>query len=513
MDALKEIPLNAVTPSVHNPRRIAKGDPAIAELAASIKANGLLQPVVCRKQADGYELLAGRRRYEACLLNGAETILAIVRDLDDQAAIQVTVLENLQREDLTPMEEARGVKSLLDAGADAKTVADEIGRSVQWVARRRALCKLSPKWMKLLEEGKTSIGHAELAAGFPAAVQDSLLNPAWQIDPDRLDAFRTRIAQDAQKLSAAPWDMADTTLGAPGKPHSCACVKCQRRASVQPELWAEDSCDAKHDRCLDAACWAAKLAEWTGRAEAAAREKHPNLILVQTAYNPNGNGEERGILREYQFERAKKPGPGVFPALVTYGPSFGKVILAKPVNDARKLAARSARGVDGKVPLKERQEQLANRRGKWVIEQVAEALQRSTLDRDDTVCPVDGKPELVIALAAAFGTDERNDSANPKTWTNAGNFHKARPDAIRHLWRMVAGVLQNRLRLWGGDCARQYADAMEIRALLAMPSESELMAEAVKALPEPRAWAAEIAAAQASKAKKTKRGKKNPVAK
>lgn len=492
MSDLRDIPLNAIALSPHNPRRINRDDPAIAELAQSIEGCGLLQPVVCRPRPGGeFELLAGARRFHAHMHLGRESILAIVRDLDDRQAIEVTVLENLQRQNLTPMEEARGVKELLDAGADMKRVADEIGRSLQWVARRKALCGLSPKWVALLEDGKTSIGHAELAAGYPTDFQERMQDEfRWMMAPNQLREFRAQLAMKSMKLSSAPWDLDDMTLCTRG-PFKGACSACTARSGKQPELWAENGVlPEKNDRCLNPACWREKAAAWEQRAEAEARAKYPDLIRVQTEYNEAGNDEK--ALREYQFDKVAKPGKGVVHALVTYGPGLGKVILVKPKNVSDRAVSKQQNG--GKVPLKERQEQLANRRRAWVIKHVAEALTHSTLDRADVVSPVAGKPSLLLALAATFGTDERVPHPGVKLWEAAENAHKDEAGTIKKLWAMVAGVLQDRMRLWGGDCTRQYEEALEIAELLDMPGKAKLDEIAAKALPEPKAWAAEIAA-------------------
>lgn len=502
---MREIGLKDVVQSKHNPRVIAKGDRAIEELAASIEASGLLQPVVCRPMGEKFELLAGARRYAAHEKLGRKTILAIVRDLDDVAAIRVTVLENLQRANLTPMEEARGVKELLDAGADMTSVAADIGRSVQWVARRRALSGMAPAWVKLLEAGKTSVGHAELACAYPAEVQEELAKePDWMLEPGRLGEFRRRLNERSRKLAGAPWGLDDATLDA------IACSACQRRSGAQPELWAENGAVADaQSRCLDGKCWAKKQAEWVVRAEEEARKEHPKLVKVRTADDPGlVRGDEKdGVLDHYAFAVVKKAGPGVLPALVVHGPGAGKVVLVKPHSWAMNKADQTARKPGEKAPLAVRKKQLEMRRKGWVIGHVAEALTKSTLDRDDSVCPVN-QVEL-LGMAAAFGTDESERTGSDREWKAAKAFWKVTAPAQRKLWAMVAGVLQERMKYWQVQaCETQYEEALRIAELLKMPKEKALMDLAAKELREPAVWALEEA--QGKKKEPKGKAKKAP---
>jgi ParB family chromosome partitioning protein len=111
--ALREVPVTAIRPNPFQPRR--DFDPAaLAELAASIEASGLLQPVIVRTSGAGYELVAGERRWRAVQQLGWARVPAVVRDVDDRALLTLALIENLQREDLNPIEEARAYQRLAD---------------------------------------------------------------------------------------------------------------------------------------------------------------------------------------------------------------------------------------------------------------------------------------------------------------------------------------------------------------------------------------------------------------
>ena len=128
------IPLSAIAPSPRNPRHRADG---IDELADSLRAHGLLQPVVVRRRGDGYELIAGHRRLEAAKQLGWTSIAAVVRDETDDQAYILTLVENLQREDLTPKEEAAALEVMVrERGWSTRQVGEAVKRSAMYVSRR-----------------------------------------------------------------------------------------------------------------------------------------------------------------------------------------------------------------------------------------------------------------------------------------------------------------------------------------------------------------------------------------
>jgi ParB family chromosome partitioning protein len=127
---LQELPLGDIEPSPFQTRRFTDAARDLQELAESIRQVGVLEPVLARPGANGkpYQLLAGERRLRACKIAGLETIPAIVRDLDDDAALEVTVTENLHREDLHPLDEAAAIELMMARYGDVDEVAARIGR-------------------------------------------------------------------------------------------------------------------------------------------------------------------------------------------------------------------------------------------------------------------------------------------------------------------------------------------------------------------------------------------------
>ncbi|MBO7666758.1 MAG: ParB/RepB/Spo0J family partition protein [Clostridia bacterium] len=135
---------------------------SIAELAASIKEHGLIQPIVVRRKQNGfYEIIAGERRWRACKAAGLSEVPVIVKDLDDRSASLVALVENLQREDLDPVEEARGYESLINEyGMNQENVAFSVGKSRPSVANKLRILALPEKLLDDLRAGKLSFGHA-----------------------------------------------------------------------------------------------------------------------------------------------------------------------------------------------------------------------------------------------------------------------------------------------------------------------------------------------------------------
>lgn len=142
---------------------------AIAELAASIAEKGVLQPLLVRPVADGYEIVAGERRFRAAQRAGLSSVPVVVREFDDRETLEVAIVENLQREDLTPVEEARAFKQLLDFGLTQEGVADAVGKSRSAVANTLRLLQLPEKALEALDEGVITAGHARAVLSQPEA--------------------------------------------------------------------------------------------------------------------------------------------------------------------------------------------------------------------------------------------------------------------------------------------------------------------------------------------------------
>ncbi|MFO1320884.1 MAG: ParB/RepB/Spo0J family partition protein [Burkholderiales bacterium] len=198
-DQLRELPPSALQPGRYQPRTHMEPG-AIEELAASIKAQGMIQPIVARPIGpDRYEIIAGERRWRASQIAQLERIPVLVRDVKDDAALAMALIENLQREDLNALEEAQGIQRLItEFGMTHQSAADALGRSRSAVSNLLRLLQLPHGVQTLLAEGRLEMGHVR-----------SLL----ALDPSRQLEFAHKIA--AAGLSVRETERAVTQALAP----------------------------------------------------------------------------------------------------------------------------------------------------------------------------------------------------------------------------------------------------------------------------------------------------------
>ena len=207
-DAVRMLPIRLIDPNRDQPRR-SFDEAALEELAASIRAVGVIQPVIVQQAGERYTIIAGERRYRASRLAGLEEIPAIVRDWDAQRRLEAALIENLQRDDLNPVEEAMGVRRLMDeAGLTQELVAQRLGKSRPAVANLLRLLTLPESVLALLKAGKLSAGHARALVTVDPARQVQLANltvqQGWSVRQlERICAQpvkppRPRVVRDAQ---------------------------------------------------------------------------------------------------------------------------------------------------------------------------------------------------------------------------------------------------------------------------------------------------------------------------
>jgi len=170
-----EIPIGRVSPNPRQPRqRIDEAE--LEALAASIREHGVLQPILVTETLDGYQLVAGERRFQASRLAGLERIPAIVRQLADREQLEVALVENLQRQDLGPMEEAHAFRALIEEfGMSQEDVAVRVGRARSTIANTLRLLDLDPRLQAAVADGSVSEGHARALGGLATDQQGRVL--------------------------------------------------------------------------------------------------------------------------------------------------------------------------------------------------------------------------------------------------------------------------------------------------------------------------------------------------
>ncbi|HSZ59230.1 MAG TPA: ParB/RepB/Spo0J family partition protein [Tepidisphaeraceae bacterium] len=170
-----EIPIDAVIPNPHQPRR-QMNETSIAELAASLKSTGLIQPIIVRRSGDRYELIAGERRWRAAKVANLTTLPAIIRDVDGFTQAQMALVENIQRENLNPIDRAQAYRALMSQlGLTQAELASRLGEDRSSVANHLRLLDLAEPVQKLVMEGRLSLGHAKVLAGVPDILEQGRL--------------------------------------------------------------------------------------------------------------------------------------------------------------------------------------------------------------------------------------------------------------------------------------------------------------------------------------------------
>jgi ParB family chromosome partitioning protein len=159
------VAIHLIRPNPHQPRKTIK-ESAIAELAASVKSSGIIQPVIVRRVDGAFELIAGERRWQAAKLAGLSEIPAIVRDVDSFTQAQMALVENIQREDLNPIDRAQGYRALIDQlGLTQAELASRMGEDRSSIANYLRLLDLCEPVRNAVRDGQLSLGHAKLLAG------------------------------------------------------------------------------------------------------------------------------------------------------------------------------------------------------------------------------------------------------------------------------------------------------------------------------------------------------------
>ena len=209
-DEVRMLPVRLIDPNREQPRR-SFDEQALADLAQSIRAVGVLQPIIVAPNGDRFTIIAGERRYRASRLAELEEIPAIVRDWDEQTRLEAALIENLQRDDLNPIEEAMGVRRLMDeAGLTQEKVAERLGKSRPAVANLLRLLTLPDMVRQMLVDGKLSAGHARALVTVDRKRQIQLANltvqQGWSVrqlericaQPVKEEARKPKPARDAQ---------------------------------------------------------------------------------------------------------------------------------------------------------------------------------------------------------------------------------------------------------------------------------------------------------------------------
>ncbi|MGS0745627.1 ParB/RepB/Spo0J family partition protein [Syntrophomonas erecta subsp. sporosyntropha] len=195
-DKISQLEIELITPRPEQPR-ITFNQESLEELAQSLREHGMLQPVLVRTTEDGYELIAGERRWRAAQMAGMESIPAVIRDIDDREAAEIALIENLQRDDLNAIEEARAYRTIMDNYSyTQETLGVRVGKSRSHIANTLRILNLPDEIITMIEGGEIAAGHARPLL--------AIKNKQAQIEA-------------AQKIAAGKWSVRQVEASLSGK--------------------------------------------------------------------------------------------------------------------------------------------------------------------------------------------------------------------------------------------------------------------------------------------------------
>ncbi|PTA67532.1 ParB/RepB/Spo0J family partition protein [Deinococcus arcticus] len=193
---VQTLALDRIVQAAYQPRQVFAAE-GLAELAQSIRDKGVLQPLLVRPRAEHFEIVAGERRWRASQLAGLSEVPVIIRDLGDREALEIAIVENLQREDLGPLEEARAYQALQEQGLNQEGVAQAVGKSRSAVANALRLLTLPEAALRALDAGQISAGHARAILAQPEG------DRAWALDQITARSLSVREAEALKREKRA----------------------------------------------------------------------------------------------------------------------------------------------------------------------------------------------------------------------------------------------------------------------------------------------------------------------
>lgn len=308
----RNVSIEQLEESPTNPRK-RFNELALKELAESFKSQGILQPLVVRTKngdANKYEVVAGARRLRAAQLAELKTLPVRVVELSDSDAVLAQVTENLQREDIHPLEEAFGFRSLLDLkdpNYTIPTLAAKAGKSEAYVLGRIKLTELIPPIADAFLADRITIGHALLIAKLPPSQQQEAFNASfrqmWTAEGNKQVLIPVKElaawieSNILLELAAAPFGKSDETL----VPEAGSCANCPKRTGFNALLFA----DVRKDSCTDPQCFRAKLDAHVSKT----LQKKPELVQISSAWN-NREGAPLGRNRYIELDVKRAKGEG-----------------------------------------------------------------------------------------------------------------------------------------------------------------------------------------------------------
>jgi ParB family chromosome partitioning protein len=400
----RNLPPAILAESAMNPRR-SFDEAALNELAESIRTQGLLSPLLVRpKGSHSYEIVAGARRFRAALLAGLESIPVRIVELTDAQALESSIVENLQRRDIHPLEEAQGFAALLrldEPKYSVEQIAAKCAKSPAYVSARLRLTELAPSVTEAFLKEEIGTGHALLLAKLQPAQQEEALAACYQEQYNAGNKTKRILLPVRQlqqwiehnillELASAPFSTGDAQL----LPEAGTCLDCLKRTGHNTLLF--EGIATQHDSCSDPKCYSAKVDAHVRQSIAT----KPNLVQISTAFSTQKDGSPAIPRNKYVEIRGDKPTnrkQADWPeyktckftseAIVTEGSEKGEIrrVCANPecpIHHARKSKPLTNPAFKAEQEKRRREEAIAQVTGLRVLSAITEAVPVRLMKRD-----------------------------------------------------------------------------------------------------------------------------------
>lgn len=397
----RNVSLSLLSESKTNPRRVFE-DAALKELAETIRSQGVLSPLLVRPVTEnGFEIVFGARRYRAAQLAEQNTVPVRIKQMTDAEVIEAQLIENLQRRDVHPMEEAQGFRALLDLEEpkySIEQIAARTGKNPSYIAGRLKLTELVPAVIEAFYKDDIGVGHALLLAKLQPTQQEQALPHCFREDwsgagKNRNILLPVRnlqfwIEQNVMLiLKDAPFNKRDAQL----VPAAGSCADCPKRTGHNKLLFSDLG---KQDACTDPACYQSKVSAHVAQAIAA----KPQLVQISTAYGTQKEGSPVVPRNKYteihkptSKDDAKRPEFKVCKfaadAIITEGSGIGTVQKvcanpACPVHHPKQKASREDDNWKAEQEKQRKEQAIANATGLRVLAAVSAVVPVRLMKRD-----------------------------------------------------------------------------------------------------------------------------------
>jgi ParB family chromosome partitioning protein len=397
----RNVSLSLLSESKTNPRRIFE-DAALKELASTIRTQGVLSPLLVRPVTEnGFEIVFGARRYRAAQLAEQDTVPVRIRQMTDAEVIEAQLIENLQRRDVHPMEEAQGFRALLDLDEpkySIEQIAARTGKNASYIAGRLKLTELVPAVVDAFYKDEIGVGHALLLAKLQPTQQEQALSHCFREDwsgagKNRNILLPVRnlqfwIEQNVMLiLKDAPFNKREAQL----VPAAGSCVDCPKRTGHNKLLFSDLG---KQDACTDPSCYQSKVSAHVAQAIAT----KPQLVQISTAYGTQK--EDSPVLPRNKYTEIHKPTSKddakrpefkvckyTAEAIITEGSGIGTVQKvcanpACPVHHPKPQASREDEKWKAEQEKQRKEQAIANATGLRVLSAVSAAVPVRLMKRD-----------------------------------------------------------------------------------------------------------------------------------